>query len=143
MQGGLGIGANLNKWAPEDFGVAKTMIAQYKQLRSTVQEGALYRLVSPEHGSEHSVTESLSKDGREAAIFAFLHSSQLGDSYPRLYPRGLDEASKYSIQAIVGKLDSRIPKQASGDYWMHHGIEISLQGDYQATLFTLEKEGTE
>ena len=141
MQGGLGIGANLNKWAPEDFVVAKTMIGHYKQLRSTVQEGALYRLVSPEHGSEYSVTESLSKDGREAAIFAFLHSSQLGDSYPRLYPRGLDEASEYSIQAIVGKLDSRIPKQASGDYWMHHGIEISLQGDYQATLFTLEKEG--
>ena len=141
MQGGLGIGANLNKWAPEDFGVAKTMIAQYKQLRSTVQEGVLYRLVSPEHGSEYSVTESLSKDGREAAIFAFLHSSQLGDSYPLLYPRGLDEASEYSIRAIVGKLDSRIPKQASGDYWMHHGIEISLQGDYQATLFTLEKEG--
>jgi alpha-galactosidase len=82
---------------------------------------------------------------KTAAKPLFLHSctpvSQLGDSYPRLYPRGLDEASEYSIQAIVGKLDSRIPKQASGDYWMHHGIEISLQGDYQATLFTLEKEG--
>lgn len=142
MQGGLGIGANLNKWAPEDFATAKAMIAQYKQLRPTVQDGALYRLISPENGSEYSVTQSLSKDGREAAIFAFLHSSQLGESYPRLYPRGLDEASEYSIHAMEGKLDSRVPQHASGDYWMHHGIEVSLRGDYQATLFTLEREGT-
>jgi alpha-galactosidase len=142
MQGGLGIGANLNKWAAEDFTTAKAMIAQYKRLRSTVQDGALYRLISPENGSEYSVTESLSKDGREAAIFAFLHSSQLGESYPRLFPRGLEEAGEYSIHTLDGKLDSRIPQHASGDYWMHRGIEVSLRGDYQATLFTLEKEAT-
>jgi alpha-galactosidase len=140
MQGGLGIGANLNKWTPEDFATAKTMVTQYKKLRSTVQNGSLYRLISPENGSEYSVTESLSKDGREAAIFTFLHSSQLGENYSRVYPRGLDEASEYSIRALDGKLDSQIPQRASGDYWMHHGIDISLRGDFQAMLFTLEKE---
>ena len=140
MQGGLGIGANLNKWTSEDFATAKTMVAQYKQLRPMVQDGALYRLISPENGSEYSVTESLSKDGKQAAVFAFLHSSQLRESYPRLYPRGLDEAREYSIHAMAGKLDSRIPQHASGDYWMHHGIEVSLRGDYQAMLFTLESE---
>jgi alpha-galactosidase len=142
MQGSLGIGANLNKWTAQDFATAKAMIGQYKQLRSTVQNGALYRLIAPENGSEYSATESVSNDGREAAIFAFLHSSQLGESYPRLYPRGLDEDSEYSIHAITGKLDAQIPQHASGDYWMHHGIDISLRGDFQAMLFTLEKEGT-
>jgi len=142
MQGGLGIGANLNKWTPQDFATAKVMITQYKQLRSTVQGGSLYRLISPENGSEYSVTESLSKDGREAAIFAFLHSSQLGENYPRLYPKGLDEAGEYSIHALDGKLDARIPQKASGDYWMHRGIEVSPRGDYQAMLFTLEREET-
>jgi alpha-galactosidase len=141
MQGGLGIGANLNKWIPQDFTTAKSMISQYKQLRSTVQDGSLYRLISPENGSEYSVTESLSKDGGEAALFVFLHSSQLGETYPRLYPRGLDEAGEYSIHVIDGKLDTRIPAHASGGYWMHHGIEVSLRGDYQAMLFILEKEG--
>jgi len=47
MQGGLGIGANLNKWTPEDFQIAKKMVAQYKQIRETAQDGALYRLISP------------------------------------------------------------------------------------------------
>jgi alpha-galactosidase len=142
MQGSLGIGADLNKWSDEDFATAKKLVTLYKELRPTVQGGALYRLISPENGSEFSVTESLSTDGRHAAIFAFLHSSQLGDSYPRIYPRGLDEAGEYSIHALAGKLESRVPPHASGDYWMHHGIEVSLHGDFQAMLFTLEREGT-
>jgi alpha-galactosidase len=47
MQGSLGIGANLNKWTPEDFAAAKRLIAEYKAVRATVQDGALYRLISP------------------------------------------------------------------------------------------------
>jgi alpha-galactosidase len=142
MQGSLGIGADLNKWSDEDLATAKRLVAQYKQLRPTVQGGALYRLISPENGSEFSVTESLSTDGGQAAIFVFLHSSQLGESYPRVYPRGLDGAGEYSIHALDGQLDARIPQHASGDYWMDHGIDVSLRGDFQAMLFTLEKDGT-
>src|ERR1700722_11942742 len=62
MQGALGIGANLNNWKPEDFATAKRMVTQYKQVREIVQRGSLYRLISPQMGSEHSVTESVSED---------------------------------------------------------------------------------
>ena len=78
MQGSLGIGANLNKWTPEDFATAKKLVAEYKAVRATVQDGALYRLISPLGGSEYSVTESVARDGHEAVVFAFLHSSQQG-----------------------------------------------------------------
>src|SRR5271170_5470093 len=60
MQGSLGVGANLDKWTPDDFAVAKDMIAAYKQVRETVQHGSLYRLISPQHNSEYSATESVS-----------------------------------------------------------------------------------
>jgi alpha-galactosidase len=46
MQGSLGMWANLDKWTPDDFAVAKDMIAAYKQVRETVQHGSLYRLFS-------------------------------------------------------------------------------------------------
>ncbi len=75
-QGSLGIGANLNKWTPENFATARTMIAQYKAIRETMQRGALYRLVSPDHNSEQSVTESVARDRHAAVVFAFLHSSR-------------------------------------------------------------------
>jgi alpha-galactosidase len=140
MQGSLGIGANLNKWTPADFATAKKMVAEYKAVQATVQEGALYRLISPEGGSEYSVTESVARDGHEAAVFAFLHSSQEGGAFPRLYLRGLDPDAVYSIHAKEGKLEDGSPEHASGDYWMQHGAGISLRGDFQAAFFTLERE---
>ena len=140
MQGGLGIGANLNKWTPEDFATAKRLIAEYKSVRTAVQDGALYRLISPAGGSEYSATESVSRDGHQAAIFAFLHSSQKGQPYPALYLRGLDPSAIYSLHMQEGKLDDDTVQKASGDYWMHHGVNLSLRGDFQAAFFTLERE---
>lgn len=140
MQGSLGIGANLSKWTPEEFATAKRLVGEYKAVRTTVQDGALYRLISPAGGSESSVTESVSRDGHEAAVFAFLHSSQEGQPYPQLYLRGLDPEAVYSIHAQEGKLDDGTVQKASGDYWMHHGVNISLRGDFQAAFFKLERE---
>jgi len=78
MQGSLGVGANLDKWTPDDFALAKDMIATYKQVRETVHHGSLYRLISPQHNSEYSATESVSLDKQHAVLFIFLHSSQEG-----------------------------------------------------------------
>jgi alpha-galactosidase len=140
MQGGLGIGANLNKWAPEDFQIAKKMVAQYKQIRETVQHGGLYRLISPLGGSESSVTESVSTDRRQAIVFAFLHSSQMGHRFPRIYPRGLDEQATYRVQAIDGQLTSQTSASASGAFWMQNGFDIDLRGDFQAAAITFQEE---
>ncbi|MFW8695473.1 alpha-galactosidase, partial [Mesorhizobium japonicum] len=75
MQGGLGVGANLNHWQDADFATAKRLIAEYKTIRRTVQRGDLYRLISPQKGSNRSVTLSVSPDKSQAALFAFVHSS--------------------------------------------------------------------
>ena len=141
MQGSLGVGADLNKWNAADFATAKTMVAQYKQLRETVQHGALYRLISPRGGSEYSATESVSRDGRQAAVFAFLHSSQEGEKFPRLYLRGLDADAEYDLHVLDGKLVEGQPTHASGAYWMQHGVDVTLLGDFQGALFTLERGG--
>jgi alpha-galactosidase len=140
MQGSLGIGANLNKWTPEDFAKAKQMIAEYKQIRETVQRGALYRLISPEQNSEQSVTETVSRDGRQAVTFAFLHSSQEFYPFPRLFLRGLQPDAVYSVKAFAGRLAEDTPTQASGAYWMQRGIDVDLRGDFQAAAFTLTRQ---
>ena len=84
MQGSLGAGANLDKWTPGDFAVVKGMIATYKQVRETVEHGSLYRLISPQHNSEYSATESVSLDKRQAVLFTFLDSSQKRYLFPRV-----------------------------------------------------------
>jgi alpha-galactosidase len=138
MQGSLGIGANLNNWKPGDFATAKKMVEQYKQIREIVQRGSLYRLISPQNGSEHSVTESVSNNQDSAVIFAFLHSSQMLYPFPRIYIRGLKPSTMYRIAALDGKLSVNTPEVASGSFWMQHGVDVELRGDFQAAAFTLE-----
>jgi len=138
MQGALGVGADLNKWTPAEFETAKQMITAYKQVRETVQHGALYRLISPRDGSEVSVTESVASDKKQAALFAFLHSSQMGYPFPRVFLRGLDTKLKYRVTSISGALAKDSPVIASGGYWMSHGVDLELSGDFQAAAFRFD-----
>ena len=89
--------------------------------------------------SEQSVTESVSRDGRQAVIFAFLHSSRERYPFPRVHLRGLDEDATYRVAALDGKLAADTPTVASGAYWMHRGVDVELRGDFQAAAFTLER----
>ena len=140
MQGGLGVGANLNKWNAADFATAKELIAAYKGIRETVQHGSLYRLTSPRNGSEQSVTESVSTDKKQAALFAFLHSSTMGYPYPRVFLRGLDAKTTYKVTPIAGTLRKDSPTAASGAYWMAHGVDVELRGDLQAAAFRFDAQ---
>ena len=140
MQGSLGVGANLNSWSPADFATAKKMIAEYKSIRQTVQQGKLFRLVSPLRGSEFAATEYVAQDNSSAVAFAFLHSEQMRYPPPRLYLRGLDANSSYSVHSISGKLAAGSPAMASGAYWMGHGIDVQLSGDFDAAAFVFQKK---
>ena len=139
MQGSLGVGANLNKWSDADFATAKELITAYKQVRETVQHGNLYRLISPQNGSEFSATETVAQDSHEAVLFAFLHSSTMGYPYPRVFLKGLDGSAQYHLTPISGSLVKGSPEVASGAYWMEHGADLDLRGDFQAAAFRLER----
>ena len=142
MQGGLGVGSNLNKWSPEDFATAKDLIAAYKTIRQTVQQGDLYRLISPRlpsgDPSDYSATESVSPDKHQAAVFAFLHTTQLNYPFPRVYLKGLDPTKQYKLIPIYGTLSKSTPETASGASWMHQGFDPDLTGDFEAAAFKFE-----
>ena len=140
MQGSLGVGANLDTWSSADFETAKALIVAYKQIRETVQHGSLYRLISPQGGSEYSATASVSINKQQAVLFAFLHSSQMGYPFPRINLRGLNPTTQYRVTPISGSLTKETPAVASGSYWMGHGVEVDLRGDMQAAAFKFEAQ---
>ena len=137
MQGALGIGSNLNKWSAEDFALATRMVTTYKSIRETVQQGDLYRLFSPREG-ELTANQYVSADGKQAVLFAFLHSQQYLRPAPTVCLRGLDGKAAYRIKSLDGKL---VEKQEvlSGSFLMHHGLNLNLRGDYDSTVVILEK----
>jgi alpha-galactosidase len=147
MEGALGVGANLNHWQPEDFATAKRLIGEYKEIRTTVQQGALYRLVSPRE-SQTAATEYVARDGGQAVVFGFLHSSSFGYPFPTVYPRGLDSNAEYRAHWVYQEPQrdqaggaSGIAEGAvqSGSYWMGEGVKLRLRGDFQAAALRLDR----
>ena len=137
MQGSLGIGANLNKWADADFDLATKMVTYYKSIRQTVQTGNLYRLLSPREG-ELTANEYVSRDGKQAVLFAYLHSQQLRNPMPAISLKGLDPEAVYRIKKIDNKLID--PHDTySGSYLMNRGVMLKLGGDYDSTSIELEQ----
>ena len=139
MQGSLGIGANLTHWNESDFELARRLVGEYKAIRGAVQQGRLYRLISPRNGSRHSATQSVSNNGAQAVLFAFLHSSSMGSAYPRIHLRGLDAQARYHMRSIAGKAQTGTPEEASGAYWMTRGIDLDLKGDFQAAALVFDR----
>jgi alpha-galactosidase len=140
MQGSLGIGANLNHWRAEDFATAKRLITAYHSVQRTIVRGDLYRLISPRDGSEFSSTETVSNDKKQAVVFAFSHSTQKGREFPLLQLRGLDPDAEYKLGWIEGKARPDTPASASGAWWMRHGIQLELKGDFQGGAFRLDHQ---
>jgi alpha-galactosidase len=139
MQGALGIGANLNKWNDADFASATRMVGAYKHIRQTVQLGDLYRLIRPGDSSGRAATFYVSHDKRQAVLFAFLHSSTKFDRQPAIEVRGLDPQRQYRMKPIDAAPDMQGETQ-SGAYWMGHGVEAAMTGDFQAKGLVFEAQ---
>ena len=137
MTGSLGIGANLNKWPEGDLAEAAKMVAFYKTIRSTVQDGDLYRL-APIGQPQAGVNEYVSRDGRQAVVFAFLQSQQHGRPQPAVALLGLDPRAVYRVRSPVGKLVETLDT-ASGAYLLAHGLTFDLKGDFDAAVVVLER----
>ena len=66
-----------------------------------------------------------------------LHVSTV-HGFPSLQLLGLDPATEYRVAWIEGKGTPDTPASASGAWWMHHGIQVEMRGDYQAAAFQLD-----
>jgi alpha-galactosidase len=137
MQGSLGIGANLNKWSETEFANATRMVAAYKRIRQTVQQGELYRLIRPTDASERAATFYVSPNKQQAMLFVFLHSSTKFDRQPAIHVLGLDPKKQYRVSPVDAATDAKGQTQ-SGAYWMGHGVEVSMTGDFQAQGLVFE-----
>jgi len=130
MQGVLGIGGNLLHWSEAERARAAKLVAQYKEIRPIVQDGALYRLIAPESASPYVATQYVSADRSEAVVFVFRRIGGGADAmlagYHAIDPRqpaalklhGLDPAARYKI---TGQGPAR-----SGLAWMRAGLTVPL-----------------
>ncbi len=137
MMGSVGIGANLNHWSDEEMKLASEMVGLDKRIRGTVQQGDLYRLMSPRDGD---LTSNLyvSGDGKQAVLFAFLDHQQFNKQVPVITLRGLQSDAVYRLHTIDDKMVDR-KETISGAYLMEHGVQLRLGGDYDSSIIVFDR----
>ena len=114
------------------------LVGFYKSVRTTVQQGKLYRLQRPE-GSGSANVEYVSQDGRQAVLFSYLHSAQYGMAQPRIHLEGLDPRARYRVRALE---ENKYIGEASvsGALLMGNGVALGMLGDYDSTALLLDRE---
>jgi alpha-galactosidase len=137
MGGAFGFCADVRKWSPADLDLGKAMVEYYKTIRRTLEDGELYRLASLREGNL-AAAEYVAPDGKQAVLFAFLHSQQFLYEAPTIYLRGLDERALYRLKPIDDKLMEK-QQVLSGSYLMNHGLNFNLVGDFDSTSVLLER----
>ncbi|NEU64203.1 alpha-galactosidase [Paenibacillus sp. ALJ109b] len=132
MSGNFGYELDLTTFSNDEKTQVREQIAMYKELRSLVQQGDLYRLRSPFAGNETSwmfVTE----DRSEALVFFFRVLAKPNPAPRMLKLKGLDPSFAYTIEGSGG-----IVGTYGGDRLMHAGMILpQLAGDYCSVWFKL------
>lgn len=137
MSGVLGIGYDITKWTEEEKKLAKEKIAKYKEIRSLVQFGTLYRLVSP-FKDNASALEYVADDRSSAVVFCYNMAEYPEGSMPQtrqanvLKLRGLDPAASYKISASGDAV-------YKGDFLANVGISWPVKGAYKSIILEVKK----
>lgn len=129
MSGNFGYELDLTTFTPEEVEIAKAQIASYKEIRGLVQQGDMYRLLSPFEGNETSWM-FVSEDRREALLFYFHVLAEPNGPLKRVKLEGLDPMLDYRL----GDTDTVY----GGDRLMGAGLPItSIRGDFESRVLHL------
>lgn len=136
MSGNFGYELDLMKFTDEEKDEVKRQVEQYKELRTFIQHGDMYRLKSPfgfngERAGNDTAWMFVSEDGNDifAAYFRILCKVNCG--IYRMKFTALDENAVYEI---VGE-----NKRYSGDELMRIGLEVDMWGDFTSKTWRLKK----
>ena len=140
MTGRLGFELHPAKLTDEEKAACRRGIADYKRIRPVVQQGDLYRLVSP-YERDYAALSYVSEDRRRATVSVLGLVRDMHSDYPApLRLEGLDPEAQYGVREINfdGKVrHTRIDGQRfSGAALMNQGFYPLLTHDYDS--FTLE-----
>jgi alpha-galactosidase len=108
---------------------AARAIAGYKTIRPVVQQGDLYRLVSPYEGKrDFTSLMYVTEDKDRAVLFAYRHLFKHDMSNIIIRLQGLNPDAKYAIREVTPEVEGKPVaidgKVVSGRYLMEEGIVI-------------------
>ncbi len=150
MMGRMGFELHPVNMTKDELTFSKAAVETYKSIRPVVQQGELYRLISP-YKTNYASLMYVTEAKKRAVLFAYCHKFMKMYPQPHIKLQGLDPSKKYKITEInkyknwqhAKALEGKV---LGGDTLMNIGINISLdgsrgagnhQGDYDSAVFEL------
>ena len=139
MTGRMGFELHPINLKPEELAFAKRSVAEYKSIRATVQQGDLYRLVSP-YENDYAALLYVNGDRSQAAVFA-LGLDREKTMSGKLKLDGLDPAATYRVRELTrdGQAQPCDGTTATGAKLQAEGLAFALSGKYDSFALVLEK----
>lgn len=131
MSGNFGYELDLTALSAEEKETIREQVAQYKELRTFIPSGDMYRLASPFEGNQ-TAWQFNSKDGRDIFAAYFQVLCEVNPGIHRLKFTALEADALYEV---VG--EGRVYR---GDELMEIGIAVNCYGDYQSYTWRLRKK---
>lgn len=127
MSGRLGLELQPSAMTSDERRQVKAALAEYKTIRPIVQQGDLYRLISPYEGKNATAHMQVSPDKQKAVFFWYRLGSRYDEPQLRVPLAGLDADKTYTVKEInrgnAQPLDFE-GKRFSGRYLMDNGLEM-------------------
>jgi len=144
MSGRLGMELQPKDIVGDDYKQAKKAIEDYSKIRPVVQLGDLYRLTSPYSGTDWASLMYVSKDKKEAAVFAYSLNYHGRTTFLEEKLKGLDPNKTYKIVELNKKPDSSTfaydGQSFTGEYLMKVGIRINIGDAFASSVLMLTEQ---
>ncbi len=133
MSGNFGYELDLTAFTDEEKNIVQRQVANYKEIRSLVQQGDLYRLKSPFTGNQ-SAWMFVSEDKMQALVYAFQVMAIPNGPQQILRLDGLNPELEYEVKSDINEESSIY----GGDQLIQLGLALHYESkDYQSRCFTL------
>ena len=141
MTGRLGMEMKPSDLNEKETEFARKAVQTYKDIRPIIQQGNLYRILSPYDKTGFCSEMFITDDKSEAVFFAYKFEQYVDLFRPRFHFAGLDPNATYELMELNRQegADHWEGKRITGTFLMKQGIEIALNGQFASKVIKLKK----
>lgn len=151
MSGRLGMEIQPKNMTDAEKEQTRKAIADYKKVRPVVQQGDLYRLLSPYDNLGAASLMYVAPEKDDAVFFWWRMNDEINPQLPRVTMAGLDPEAIYMVEEL-NRIDNKpLPyegKTFTGRYLMSNGLEIpeshsvdwNMRSDHSSRILRLIKQ---
>ena len=144
MTGRLGMEMQPKNMTANERDFARKAIATYKRIRPVIQQGDLYRILSPYDDKGAASLLYTNAEKTHAVFFAFKTLHYMNQILPRFKMDGLDPDKQYRLTELNVQGNKPLPfegKVFSGSLLMKEGLELPLEYEYASRVLEVVEVG--